>query len=569
MIIRSRWRRAGGLAAHLGRTDTNEAVAVRTDLVRDMPADIGQAIALATAIARTNVRTVRDLIHITISPAAPLCETGLASVLALIEQEHAIPASMPRLVVEHRKGSRPSHFHAVFSVVDPETGRAVRSNNNFLHDEIASRRSEVALGEPIVPGAHHRAVIAALDQRGLDDEATIIATGRHVLPGDRLGTDTRRHAEASGTDAPSMADEAFRIWLESGGDRAAFEDGCSNQGFAIVRGETALLLLHNASGAHVPLARSLRQAAKKGGQAPEIRERDLREAFASAPMLTEARERGLNDEEVKAKAAVAAELERLEREAVRDNQQLLGERLRLVRERYARERKTEIRRTLAARRREIREAYARRDRIRRARINRAFVVARLLDRRDLREMVFGLAGGGILLAGGGLGLALCAAGVAVASLPTRERARAIAIEARLQRSDDADATAVASRCAYDEISAAHPERARFDFASVSKPHRIAAGAFCHLVLDGAQRALTESEIAQSAALRDLLGAHADKLEDAVRHGSGRGILAVLGWYDPNRQGHQRALGLALRSADPTQRQRPRPRSTKEHRGRSR
>ena len=552
MIIRSRWRRAGGLAAHLGRTDTNEVVVVRADLVRDMPAAIGPAVALATAIARTSLRTKRDLIHIKISPAIALAADDLAGVLALVEREHAIPASMPRLVVEHRKGRRPAHVHLVYPLVDPATGRAVRSHENFLHDEIASRLAELALGERVVPGSHQRGVIAELDRRGLGSEADLLAAHPHTMPGDRLGDDTRQHANALGHDAGDIAAVAYADWRASDGDPRAFETACAERGYGLVRGDRAVLLLHRASGAHVPLARALRQKAKEAGEPLAIRERDLREAFADAPSLAEARERGLEDEAEKARAAVAAEFIRFQHEALRDGQHRLAERLERVRKAEKKIAKERFRASLTARRREIRETYARRDRLRRARVGRAFLAAGVLDRRDLRLVVFRLAGAAILLAGGGLGLALLAAGVSVAVLPSRERARAASFRAGLQRAADRDAAALACRQAYDDVAAqqrAERTSGKVDFRAIAKAHRGLAGALCHLVLASSERTLSAEETALAAAIRGALGTQAGHLEDAVRRGAGRGILTVLGWYDPDRSEHRRAIDVTLRPAD--------------------
>ncbi len=130
MIARSRWRRIPGLAEHLQRTDTNEQVVLRDDLARGVPADLDGALHLCAAIARTNLRTTRDVIHIKVSPGRPMPADGIERVLARIEFEHAIPDTVPRIVVQHTKGQRPDHFHIVYAVVDPASGRAIPSDGN-------------------------------------------------------------------------------------------------------------------------------------------------------------------------------------------------------------------------------------------------------------------------------------------------------------------------------------------------------------------------------------------------------------------------------------------------------
>lgn len=131
MIVRSRWRRAGGLAAHLGRTDNDESVVVRDELCRDAPLETDQALRFFTAIAKTNVRAKRHLIHIKVSPGGPdLSDHQLASLIESVEDEHAIPSTMPRHVIEHRRGARAAHVHLVYSVADPPRRRSLGPTPN-------------------------------------------------------------------------------------------------------------------------------------------------------------------------------------------------------------------------------------------------------------------------------------------------------------------------------------------------------------------------------------------------------------------------------------------------------
>ena len=107
------------------------------------------------------------------------------------------------------------------------------------------------------------------------------------------------------------------------------------------------------------------------------------------------------------------------------------------------------------------------------------------------------------------------------------------------------------RRAYDEIAAQQRTtagHARVDYRAIAKNHRGLAGALGHLVLAKAERPLSAEEVTLMAAIRGRLGAQAGHVESAVHHGAGRGILVVLGWYDPSRLEHRRALDAALRQA---------------------
>ena len=332
MIARSRWRCIPGLAEHLQRTDTNEQVILRDDLTRGLPADLDSALHLCAAIARTNPRTTRDVIHIKVSPSQTMPADGIERVLARIEFEHGIPDTVPRFVVQHTKGQRPDHFHVIYAVVDPATGRAIPSHGNYVRDELISRLTEVEFGEPLVPGPRQDLVVAELRSRGLEREADLIGAHDPPAPGCRLGDDSRQHASGLGLDAVDMAVAAYEMWQHAEADQARFALACRSGGYRLAQGDRAVLLVHDATGAHLPLARALRQQAKGAGAPINIRERDLRDGFADIPTLDQARDAGLEAETKKARASVDRELGRLQQEAVIDGQRALADRLRLVRE---------------------------------------------------------------------------------------------------------------------------------------------------------------------------------------------------------------------------------------------
>ncbi len=545
MIIRSRWRRAGGLATHLGRTDTNKRVRVRDDLTRGVPGDTNLALRLIAAISRTNTRTVRDLVHVKVSPGRGLSDDEIAQVLDRLEREHGIPASMPRHVTEHSRGERADHFHVVYPIVDPETGAAVRSNGNYLADEIASRLSELALDERIVPGPRQEQVVAELRRRGLEAEAGLVAAHAPVRVGDRVGDETRQQAAARGGDPDQLMTAIFEAWRRAGGRLDGFVREVTALGLTLVRGGRVVLVMDGAAGIHIPLARALRQKAKAAGKPVDVRERDLRPLVEEAPTVPEAREQGLAREEDAAGEAVASELLRMAAEAEADGQRQLAERLRVAREHDRLRRRQDLKRTAAVRKRAIREAYARRDRIRRARVNRAFEAAGFFDRRSLRQSLFIVAGAGVLLGGGGLGLALVAAGVAVAALPTRERARAAAMQARLQRKRDQVDRDRELADAYDEVVAENRANGGLRFSEVPKKHRALAGLYAHLLMRGVDGRLDGHAREVSTAAARVLGALAPAIESTLLGTGGRSGLTLLNWYQPTDWRHQAAARAAL------------------------
>jgi hypothetical protein len=548
MIIRSFFRKSGGLAAHLERADTNELVHIRDDLGRGAPADLTAALQMFTAISRTNTRAVRELLHIKISPDHAMSNIEVDRIIEGIEREHKIPASMPRFVVEHAKGRRSRHFHLVYPIVDPKSGRAISSSQNYLADETISRLAEIEFGERITPGPRQGRVIEELHRRGLDDEAGQLEAYASVQNGDRLDGGTRQAANRLGVDLEGGASLAYDVWKTSAGDWAKFGKIIASHGYVVARGDKATLLVHEASGAIIPLARALRQRAKAAKEPVSLRERDLQAAFPNAEDFNAARDKGLESEIEKAKAAVDAELGRLSEEAVIDGQIQLAERLRIVRERERRTLRDQAKRTLKGRREAIQAAYARRDRVRRARVNRGFFFAGIFGRRDLQKLAFGLAATSVLLAGGGVGLALIAGGLAIGILPTRERARAQALQATIERTTDHAVKNKELAAAYDEIKMASGiERAQLlDFGQIKKPQRPLAGLFLLLTLKEKEGVLDASDAATKAdAVRVLGGDLANRLAATLIQGSGRAGLTILGWYDPVKPGHHSAAAAAL------------------------
>ncbi len=108
-----------------------------------------------------------------------------------------------------------------------------------------------------------------------------------------------------------MAVAAYEMWQHAEADQARFALACRSEGHRLARGDRAVLLVHDATGAHLPLARALRQQAKADGALINIRERDLRDGFADIPTLDQARDVGLEAASKKARSLVDRELERL------------------------------------------------------------------------------------------------------------------------------------------------------------------------------------------------------------------------------------------------------------------
>jgi hypothetical protein len=547
MIIRTEFIQLGGQAAHLSRTDTNKQVVVRYDLARLAPHGLLEATRAFAAITRSNPRTVRDLIHTKISPAHPLTDAELTRTLDMIEAELGIPKTMPRIVVEHDKGDRARHFHIIWPVVDPDTGRAIKSNENYFKDELVSRRLELAFGEAVTPGPRQLDVVEELRRRDRSDEAEVLSALGPVDAGARLGGRTRQQAARLGVNLNAFAETVHKCWVDSKGDHRRFGAALERQGLRIANGDNAILVLDDATGFPAPLARLLRQVGKDKRAPIHIKERDLQIAFGDAAEYSAARDAGLAEALAKANKGVETELERMAAEAAMDGEIDLAKRLNRARLRKKERRRAELRQPLKARRRQIADQYRRRDRIRRARVGRAFRAAKWAASPAIRNLAFLAGAGAMALAGGGLGLALVAVAVAVAMLPSFERARALAALARHEQGRD---VAHKQKECDDAFSLVVAEQGRkgapLDFGAIPKATRGAAGFVAHCAIRSIDRPLDGVDETRLAAATQALGAEsAETIRRAALDGPTGGALRILSWYKWSDPGSEKALATAF------------------------
>jgi hypothetical protein len=138
------------LARHLGRTDTNERVAI---LQLDSAGTPEQAFRdWQTYTLATNGRL--GLYHANIDPDARYAMTADQWMRAvdILEEELGLQGQ-PRAVVMHEKNGR-EHIHVVWARADMEAMRLRSDSNNYLAHERASMRMEQEFGHEHVPGKH-------------------------------------------------------------------------------------------------------------------------------------------------------------------------------------------------------------------------------------------------------------------------------------------------------------------------------------------------------------------------------------------------------------------------------
>ena len=546
----------GKLADHLMKTPSNEAVLIETRLCRGCPPDAHAALRLFQAIARTNRRTKRDILHMKVSPSMLTSElaiipgetgdlSGLEAMLALIEREHGIPPTTPRFLIRHRKGDRPDHWHPVYAIVDPETGAVLKSHDNYFRDELISRQLEVLLGELITPGTQNQAVAAELHRRAsanpqdlkLREAARMIGQFPDAIAGERLHGNTRQHVDALGLDASTFQQLVYGHWIEAKKDWSVFQNRLTNAGMAIASGDQAMLVVDDATGASLPLLRALNAAAKAAKDPDRIRKKDINDTFPDARPFEAERDTGLERAQAKAREALEQDFERLIAEAEHDQQGSLAERLRKRRSDYQARQKHSFARTLKARRTEIDKVYRERLRVQRARVNRAFLAAKWLDNPTTRKIAFTVAGTGMLMAGGGFGLALLAGGLAMASLPTFDRARALKFRLALRSEFNKTEQKLKIRNAYKELMSenrATATAAQLSVRDFTKIQRIAAAGYQSVLLFGEAKPLNTAQKDLMLRSKRILGLEKSQIvETAFYEGSFNSVIKTVQWFNRN------------------------------------
>ncbi|MFC5423282.1 relaxase/mobilization nuclease domain-containing protein [Bosea eneae] len=479
MYLESIPRRLGGLGRHLmdaGR-GSNERVIVRADLSRDVPHDVTLALRMLAAPAHRVARMKREVVHIVISPGRMLSTDEVENVLRAIEKEYGIPEGSARLVVEHEKGQRARHYHVVYSMVSEATGRALRFNRSGDRDEMLARRFEIELGEKIQPSTRVERTAELLRERGLANLAEIAAQGPVAEKGRRTSKAETRQNDRLGVDQVLLDERLRQAWRQSGNDMSRLRLELDAMGFCLAAGDQRIagvpivMLVDVETLKSTSLTRHLNRLALHG-DGPRFREIAIGASFGELPPLAETKADLRKDALPRSADAVLIEFDRMVAEMEADGEHAEAAKARKGRARLAARLSAEERDDLRTRQDSVKSRYRQRDRIRRARVNRAFIAAKLFGTREIRKAAFYLVAIGILATGAGLIPALAAAGVAVATIPSYSSARRLRAtadwEATLERSQMARELADETRSFFRQrvirqkaaSKAAHAEKTR-------------------------------------------------------------------------------------------------------------
>lgn len=437
MYIETIPRQLGGLASHLLHTGrgSNEQVVVRSDLSRDMPSDVPLGLRLLAEPARRIRRMKRDIVHIVMAPERQLSPEEVERVLSLIEAEYAIPPTNARLVVEHTKGKRASHFHIVYSMASEADGRALRFTRSGDRDEMLARRIEIELGEKLQPSTRVDRTVELLRERGLTGLAEVAATGPRAEKGKNRSKAERQQAKRLETDPDHIDARLMQAWRQCAGDLRRLPAELRQFGFTLAAGnkriaDVPIVLLVDVESLYATsLTRDLNRVRKASGETVRIREPAMGAAVGELNPEEDVKAQLRRTAPQRANEALLGEFDRLVDETQADDQKEQAERARKGRARVAAQLTTDDRKALRGRQALVRAKYRQRDRIRRARVNRAFIAAGVFADPAVRKLAFYLVAAGALATGAGLFVALTVAGVAVAGLPSFTSARRARVDA--------------------------------------------------------------------------------------------------------------------------------------------
>ena len=284
MMTKSKARAPGGLLRHLVRTDTNEHMALGD--TRDVTADPGGAM-MELAIRGATARGRKNLFHVigNPEPGTVMSELHWTDYWTTFEDEFDL-AAQPFVEVRHTKKGR-DHRHRVYSLVRDD-GRLIPTGHNFRRNELVSRLTEITAGHPVRPGRFHGWVVREIESRGISVSQPLAGATRPEHHA-RL----RQHEQQQGerklvaSDPRHFKTAVYELWAGVDGDWRRFASALDAARITVARGDAALLVIDEISQFQLPLARLLREEAKRANRPLKIKSADLETVFARAKPLSE------------------------------------------------------------------------------------------------------------------------------------------------------------------------------------------------------------------------------------------------------------------------------------------
>ncbi len=273
---------AGRLAAHLGRTDTNERMEVVE--LRDVAAeDLRGALREMEAVASACPNCEKPFYHASINTRADEHLTPEQRLAAIDRLEEKLGLTgQPRAVVAHEKEGR-EHCHVVWSRIDLDRMRVISDSHNYRTHELVARALEREFGHERVQGAH-------IERDGQPRPPRTPSHKEHQQ-GERTGI------------SPQQAKELITGLWRATDNGKAFRAALEEKGWLLARGDRRDFVAVDPQGGTHSLARRI-----EGATAKDVRERLADLAPLALPSVAEAKAMQQDMGRVENKRAATADL---------------------------------------------------------------------------------------------------------------------------------------------------------------------------------------------------------------------------------------------------------------------
>jgi len=210
-------------------------------------------------------RAARPIYHVHADPpaGAPLDAAGWNRYWTRFEVELGL-GRQPFAEQIHVKDGR-EHRHREYSLVRPD-GTTMPLHHDHARREKVGRITELDEGQALTPGAHNRAVLAALDREGRADVAAAMrVAGLDTMERSRAPTTPRQRAQAerTGIDPKVVAAAVLAAWKASDSGEA-FRAALADRGLGLAQGDKVAVVIDPSCNVH-PVARVLGSASKAAG----------------------------------------------------------------------------------------------------------------------------------------------------------------------------------------------------------------------------------------------------------------------------------------------------------------
>ncbi|WP_342627170.1 hypothetical protein AAC691_12805 [Nguyenibacter vanlangensis] len=187
--------------------------------------------------------------HLVISPEDATSRAQATEILRLHGQEFGYEVEDCTLI-EHRKprhdgGGYEVHWHAAIPEIRQD-GNVLDSRFMFKRNEVIARLAEVRLGHALTQGRHNTWAAAALEQRGLEDEAAAVRVGAAMksfgpaarpAPRESYSADTHQILKRSGIKTPAIKAAITAAWAARDAENCLpFIDTLHHAGIDLVPG---------------------------------------------------------------------------------------------------------------------------------------------------------------------------------------------------------------------------------------------------------------------------------------------------------------------------------------------